>query len=377
MSAAKTAWKAIGTLGLVLAAATAAGVAPRLKRREALARAEQALARPRLVRVALARAGDATVETVLPGTSSPFYASSLYGKSTGFLRKNFVDVGDHVKTGQPLAEIDAPETAEELRLAQARLDEARANVGLAQTSAERAGALVATGALPPQQGDDARAQANSALASVATRQAELQRVRVLRGYQQIVAPFDGVITRRGADPGALVGPAAAGDAPLFEIAAVETLRVFVDVPDAYAADVRPGLEAQVFSPRDPARKLAGKVARTSGVLEQATRTLRAEVHVRGGDVILPGSFVYVRLTVPRARPAPVVPAGALVVRKEGTLVAKVGPDGRLALAPVALGRDFGKEIEVLDGVAIGDRVVVNPPDDLESGQQVEVAPAKS
>ncbi|HEU4409073.1 MAG TPA: efflux RND transporter periplasmic adaptor subunit [Polyangiaceae bacterium] len=376
MSAPNTAWKAIGTLGIVLAAAAAAGVAPRLKRREALARAEQALARPRKVRVAPVRAGDAAVETVLPGSSAPFYASSLYAKSTGFLRKTHVDVGDRVKAGQPLAEIDAPETAEEVRLAQARLDEARANVGLAQATAERAGSLVAAGALPPQQGDDARAQANSALASVATRQAELQRLRVLRGYQQIVAPFDGVITRRGADPGALVGPAAAGDAPLFEIAAVETLRVFVDVPDAYAADVRPGLEAQVFSPRDPARKLSGKVARASGVLEPATRTLRAEIHVPGGDVILPGAFVYVRLTVPRSRPAPVVPAGALVIRKEGTLVATVGPEGRVELKPVALGRDFGKEIEVLDGVAAGAQVVVNPPDDLESGQPVEVAPAK-
>lgn len=376
MSAAKTAWKAVGILGVGLAAAVAAGVGPRLECREALARAERGLARPRRVRVAAARAGDARAEFTLPGTSAPFRSSTLYGKANGFVRKNLVDVGDRVKAGQALAEIDAPETTQEVRLAEARLDEARANVGLARATAERAGALVASGALPPQQGDDARAQANTAVASVSAREADVRRLRVLRGYQQIVAPFDGVITRRGTDPGAFVGPAAAGGVPLFEVASVDTLRVFVDVPEAYAADVRPGVEAQIVSPRDPSRKVAGAVARASGVLEQATRTLRAEVHVPGGDAIVPGSFVYVRLSVARARAAPVVPAGALVVRKEGTLVAKVGPGDRLELARVTLGRDFGKELEVLEGVAVGDRVVVNPPDDLEGGQAVEVVPAK-
>lgn len=196
---------------------------------------------------------------------------------------------------------------------------------------------------------------------------------MLRGYQQIVAPFDGVITRRGTDPGALVGSAGTGGIALFEVADVDMLRVLVDVPDAYAGDVKPELEAQVFSPREPAQKVSGKVARTSGVLEQTTRTLRAEVHVAGAGGVLPGAFVYVRFSIPRARPAPLIPASALVVRKEGTLVAKVD-HGRLELVRVALGRDFGKEIEVLDGVKAGDAVVVNASDDLETGQAVAVLP---
>lgn len=366
-------WKAIGIVGLGLTAAVVVGVGPRLKQREALARVEKELAAPKRVRVSAVRAGDAKTDLTLPGTSAPFRTSALYAKSSGFVRKNLVDVGDLVKAGQVLAEIDAPETAQEIRLAQARLDEAEANVGLVQGSADRANRLVASGVVSQQQADDSRAMANSAVAAVSTRKAEVQRLNVIRGYQQIVAPFDGVITRRGTDPGALVGAGGNGGVALFEVADVTLLRVFVDVPDAYAGDVKPDVEALVFSPRDPAQKVAGKVARTSGVLEQATRTLRAEVHVHGEGAVVPGAFVYVKLSVPRAKPYPVIAASALIVRKEGTLVAKVS-GGKLTLAPVMVGRDFGKEIELLDGVKVGEDVVLNASDTLESGQAVEVLP---
>ncbi|MBX3207143.1 MAG: efflux RND transporter periplasmic adaptor subunit [Labilithrix sp.] len=366
-----SAMKAIGIVGIGLAAAVAVGMVPRLRQKEALARVEKELAGPRRVRVAAAKPGAPKVEVTLPGTSAPFHSSTLYAKSTGFVRKNLVDVGDRVKAGQLLAEIDAPETAEEIRLAQAKLDEAEANVEIARATAERANKLVASGAIAQQQADDTRAQENSAVAAVGTRRAELSRLKVLRGYQQILAPFDGVVTRRGTDPGTLVGAATSGGTALFEVADVEKLRVFVDVPDAHAADVKPDVEAQVFSPRDPATKITAKVVRTSGVLDQSSRTLRAELHVHGQGPVLPGAFVYVRFAMPRSSPAPTVPASALVIRKEGTLVAKVA-NGRLALSRVALGRDFGKEIEILDGVSAGDEVVLNPSDQLESGEEVTV-----
>ena len=368
------AWKAMAVVSVALGAAVVAGIVPRLKQREALARVEHELSAPRRVRVAAIRAGDARVEVTLPGTSAPFRSSVLYAKSNGFVRRNLVDVGDRVKSGQLLAEIDAPETAQEIRLAQARLDEAEANVPLVQGTANRAKSLAGSGIVSQQQADDTRAQANSAVAAVATHRAELQRLQILRGYQRIVAPFDGIVTRRGTDPGALVGAAGTSALALFEVADVDMLRVFVDVPDAYAPDVTVGVEARVFSPRDPAHLVVGKVARTSGVLDQSTRTLRAEVHVRGEGAVLPGAFVYVRLSIPRASPPPVVLASALIVRKEGTLVAKV-VDGRLTLTQVTLGRDFRKEIEVLAGVAVGDDVVVNASDALETGQLVEVVPA--
>lgn len=364
-------WKAMGIAGIALIAAVGVGIGPRLRQREALAQAHTELSGPRRVRVATVRAGDARAELTLPGTSAPFRTSVLYAKSSGFVRKNLVDVGDHVKAGQLLAEIDAPETAEEIRLAQAHLDEAQANVGIAQSTAARAERLTTAGVVSQQQGDDTRAQANSAVAAVATRKADLQRLVVLRGYQQIVAPFDGIVTRRGTDPGALVGSAGMGGVALFEVSDIDMLRVLVDVPDAYASDVKPDVEAQVFSPRDPAGKVSGKVVRTSGVLEQTTRTLRAEVHVRGAGAVIPGAFVYVRLSIPRPRPMPVIPASALLVRKEGTLVARLDK-GRLTLVRVTLGRDLGKELEILDGLAAGDQVVVNASDELETGLAVEV-----
>jgi RND family efflux transporter MFP subunit len=322
------------------------------------------------------RAGDPQIDITLPGTAAPKRASVLYSKSTGFVRKNLVDIGDAVKEGQVLAEIDAPETTQEIRLAKARLAEARANVGIVKTTSGRMTALAKGGAASQQEADDALAQANSAEALVATRRADLQRLEVLRDYQEIVAPFAGVVTRRLVDPGALVGPASAGGVAMFQIADVEVLRVTVDVPDSYAHDMTVGIEADVYSPRDPAHTVKGKVTRSSGVLEQNTRTLRIEVDVPGGDVVLPGAFVYVKLHVPRERAAPVIPANALIVRKEGTMVAK-HDGGTVTVVPVVLGRDFGKEIEIVEGIAVGDEVVLQPPDTIESGEAVEVVPVAS
>jgi RND family efflux transporter MFP subunit len=369
------AWKLTATLVAALTGAVALGIGPRIEQQQARARTAAEAAAPRRVRVAAVRPGAPEVEVTLPGTSAPLRTAVLYSKSTGFVRRNLVDLGDRVAEGQLLAEIAAPETDAELHVARARLAEARANVGIIQTTSDRLAALAGEGASSRQDADDARAHANSAAALVATRKADLRRLAALRDYQQITAPFAGVVTHRHVDPGALVGPAGAGSVAMFEIADTATLRVQVDVPDAHAADIVAGITADVFSPRDPKQTVRGVITRSSGVLAQDTRTLRIEVHVPGDGPILPGSFVYVRLHVPRARPAPVVPASALIVRKEGTLVARVA-DGIVRLVPVTIGRDFGKEIELLAGVAPGDEVVLQPPDTLESGQPVEVVPAE-
>lgn len=370
INAGSSGWKVMAAIVVALAGAVAIGVGPRIEQRAARARVAEEAAGPRRVRVAAVRAGDAQVDVRLPGTSAPLRSAVLYSKSTGFVRRNLVDIGDRVTEGQLLAEVAAPETQEEIRLARARLAEAQANVGIVTTTSERVSSLARGGNSSQQEADDALAQANSATALVATRKADLQRLNALKEYQQIVAPFDGIVTRRLVDPGTLVGAAGAGVA-MFEVANVDMLRVLVDVPDSYADDVRPGIAADVYSPRAPARTVAGTVTRSSGVLEQKTRTLRIEVHVPGGGVILPGAFVYVNLHVPREAPAPVIPASALIVRKEGTAVARV-VDGVVTLVPVKVGRDFGKEIEVVDGVSAGDEVVVSPVDTLESGEIVEV-----
>jgi RND family efflux transporter MFP subunit len=369
-------WTVMAMIAMALVGAVAIGVVPRLEQRDARAEVAAQAAGPRRVRVAKVRPGDPQIDFTLPGTAAPKRSSVLYSKSTGFVRKNLVDIGDAVVDGQVLAEIDAPETTQEIRLAKARLAEARANVGLVNTTSSRMTSLAKGGAASQQEADDALAQANSAHALVATRRADLQRLEVLRDYQEIVAPFAGIVTRRLVDPGTLVGPASAGGVAMFEVANIEVLRVSVDVPDSYAGDISIGIEADVYSPRDPARTVKGTVTRSSGVLEQTTRTLRIEVDVPGGDVVLPGAFVYVKLHVPREHAAPVIPASALVVRKEGTMVAK-HDGGTVTVVPVKLGRDFGKEIEVVEGIAAGDEVVLQPPDTLESGESVEVVPTAS
>ena len=365
-------WSVVGALAL--GTALLAGVVPRLHERAALDHLQAELAAPRLVRATPVRQAGAATEEILPGTSAPFQSTALYAKAAGFLRRNLVDVGDAVKAGQLLAEIDSPETEEDLRLARVRLDEAAANVGLVQRTAQRNGQLVGVGVVSQQQADDSTAQANSAVAALRTRQAELQRMSAVHGYQRVLAPFDGLITRRGYDRGALVGTAAAGAAVLFEVAQVDKLRIFVDVPQSLAREIRPGVAAVVYAPAEPQRTATGVVARTSGVLDQGTRTLHTEVHVQGDGTILPGAFVYVRFRISRSATPPLVPANALLIRKEGTLLARV-VSSHIALTQVKVGRDLGKDLEIADGIQVGDLVVVNPSDDLSDGMAVRLAPS--
>jgi RND family efflux transporter MFP subunit len=354
-------------VGLVVGTLVTVGTLPRMKRREAMAQTQAESMAPRRVVVVKAGPGPSKVDLVLPGTVSPFRSTSVYAKTTGFLRNPRVEMGDHVKAGDVLAEVDAPESDEEIRLARARLEEAQANVGIWQGNATRQTKLSTDGVVSVQQAEDATARANSATAAIKTGKAELQRLGALHQYQRIIAPFDGVITRRYADKGAFVAP---GAALLFEIAEVSTLRIFVDIPQSLASGVTAGVEGKVFTPNDPAHAVAARVTRTSGTLDQATRTLRTELQIPGGGLILSGSFVNVRFQIERKNPAVSIPASTLVVRKEGTLVVRVTDDGIAHLVPVVLGRDLGKELEVLQGVSPGDTLVSNPPDDLADGQPV-------
>ncbi|MFO0675211.1 MAG: efflux RND transporter periplasmic adaptor subunit [Polyangiaceae bacterium] len=349
------------------------GLLPRMERHRALARTQTEREGPRIVRVTKVLPGPSTSDLVLPGNTVPRETTQVFPRSTGYVRKNHVDIGDRVKTGQLLAEIDAPETDQDVRLATARLEEAQANIHIADRNAQRNGELAEAGVVSKQQADDLRAQANSASAALKTRQAELSRLGTLRGYQRVLAPFDGIVTKRNMDRGALVGPAGAGGLPLFEIAAIDTLRVYVDAPQTLAPNVTVGLDAEVYPPDAPTRVMKGKVVRTAGVLDATTRTLRVEVNVPGGGAVLPGAFAYVKFRVPTPTPPPLLPASALVVRKDGTLAARVEND-HVRLVRLQLGRDLGKQLEVLSGLVPGDVVVANPTDDLADGSEVRVAP---
>lgn len=355
---------------LVAAGLVGVGIGPRLSQRTALAKAQAGVDAPKRVRVAPVTTGGPRVEIKLPATSAPIRTTQLYAKSTGFLRKNRVEVGDLVKAGQVLADVDSRETDQELLLAEARVVEAESNLGIVLGTASRNADLAQQGVVSKQQAEDARLLANSAVASLKTRRVDVERLRALRSYQSVVAPFDGTVLKRNVDSGTLVGPSGAAGVPLFEIAAIDTLRVVVDVPQTYASFVVKDLVAKVFMPQTPGKPSMGKVVRLSAALDPTTRTRRTEIEIAGGNV-LPNAFVYVTLDVPRSATPLVIAASALVVRKEGTLVAKAEGD-HVKLVPIEVGRDLGKEIEVSGALVAGDRLVTNPPDELVDGSKIEV-----
>jgi RND family efflux transporter MFP subunit len=370
--------RAIGVVFLGITALVVLGAMPKLKRREALARTQAEINGPRRVLVGKVTPGPTRVEVTLPGSVAPFQSTPLYAKVTGFVRAYAADLGDPVKAGQVLAVIDAPETKEELKLAQARRQEAEANLEISKTIAARNEELSKSGLVSNQEADQQRARTNSAFAAVGSSAAEVGRLGAHVGYQRVVAPFDGVVVRRGIEKGALVTPnGSASGTILFEVAKLDTLKVFVDVPQSYAAFVKVGGTASVFAPSAPTAIVTGKIARTSGALDAATRTLRAEIHVPGDGPLLSGSFVDVRLAVDRAAPPVVVPASALVYRKEGTRLCTLDASNTVKLKKITIGRDFGKELEVLEGVLAGETVVVNPPDDLADGMVVQPIETKA
>jgi membrane fusion protein, multidrug efflux system len=361
-------WLMAGILAVI-----AVGIWVRTTRVRALASSAQEAQGPRRVATIVARRAPALVDVTLPGTAQPILTTTLHARTTAFVRRLHVDMGDRVRPGQLLAELEAPEVEQELRVARARQAEAQQNVGLAQGTAERHARLAVDGVSSKQQADDARAQANSATAALQRTRAEVQRLAALRGYLRIVAPFEGVVTRRHVDSGALVSPGAGPG--LFEVSQTSALKVYVDVPQAFASFVQTGQKV-VVAARGAAAKVEGKIVRTAGALDESTRTLRTEVHLPSTQGLLAGSFVNVAFSVSRAEPPVVIPAAALVVRKEGPQVFVV-KDGRARSRKVAIGIDRGREVEIVDGLSGGEALVLNAPENLtadEAVRAVEAAP---
>jgi RND family efflux transporter MFP subunit len=356
---------------VALLAVLSLGVAPRLKRQKAVDLAQKEATAPARVLVSTVTRGPKVAELTLPGTAAPFQVTKVYGKTNGFIRKTLVDLGDHVKAGQLLAEIEVPESEEELRVARARLEEAEANAKVTSGITDRRLALAEKGVVSAEDADTARGRVISAAASLKTTRAEVQRIAAVRGYQRVVAPFDGVITKRLVSKGALVSTS--GGVELFEIADLKTLRVNIDVPQSLAGGVGVDLVAEVYETQTPQKKVKGLVKRTSGSLDPETRTLRAEVQIPGDAGVLSGAYVLVHLTIDRDTRPLIVPANALAVRKEGTLLLRYDDPGVLHLAHVTLGRDLGKTIEIIEGITEGDRIVQNPLDTFVDGTQVRIA----
>lgn len=357
---------------IAIGGAIYAGIRSRAETELELARTTEAAAVP-TVDVMRPTPGAPDQALVLPGNTQAFSDTSIYARTNGYLKRWYFDIGAHVKRGQLLAEIDTPEVDQQLRQARADLATAQANLKLAQITAERNENLLKTRSVSTQDRDNAVGAMNSDKAIVQSREANVAQLEQLQSFERVEAPFDGVVTARNIDIGALI--AAGGAAPareLFHMSAIDTLRVYVQVPESYAPAIRVGSTANVTADEYPGQSFTGTLTRTANAIDMASRTLMVEVDVPNpNEKLLPGAYVNVHFRLPAAVKSVTVPANTLLFRKEG-LQAGVVRDGKVQLVPVKIGRDYGDIVEVIEGLSPTDEVILNPSDLLVSGVAVHV-----
>lgn len=318
-------------------------------------------------------------EIVLPGNIQAFTVSPIYARTSGYLKKWYVDIGGRVKTGQLLAEIDAPEVNKQLDQTRADLATAEANLRLSELTMARWQQLLQKDAVAKQDTDDKIGDYQAKKAMVDSGRSNVKRLEDLVSFQKVYAPFDGVITARNTDIGALINAGNGGAAQqLFTLAATNTLRVFVNVPQIYSRSAAPGVAAQLTLSEYPNRKFVGKIARNAEAIDPVQRTLLTEVDVDNSTgELLPGAFAQVHLTLVAKAPSLLLPVNSLLFRAEGLQAGVVREDGKVALVPIAIGKDYGTQVEVVSaGLAEGDNVIVNPPDSLANGTVVRIANGK-
>ena len=351
--------------------------------REVAATAEQARTSVPDVRVATVRASDSTLKVTLPATTAAFEAANIFARTSGYVEKRYVDIGDRVKAGALLAEIVAPELDHQIAQAQATLAQSQGTMQQTQASRElaevtnaRDSNLVKQGWLTAQQGDNDRltlraqqAAEQAAKSNIAAQQAQIKVLEQDKAYQRVVAPFDGVITQRNIDNGSLVQ---SGSTFMFTLMHADVIRTQVFVPQDEAFGVEPGVEAVIRVPEIPGRAFPGKVTRIATALQPGSRTLLTEIDVPNPDGALqPGIYCTVELRIPRRTPSVIIPADAIIFDENGLHVAVV-EDGAVHLRKISIARDFGKEVEVHDGVKPGDQVVLNPTVSLSEVSRVMV-----
>jgi RND family efflux transporter MFP subunit len=327
------------------------------------------------VAVMLPERGVPQEEITLPGTMQAYTDASIFARTNGYLRKWYADIGTRVRAGQLLAEIDAPEIEQQLQQARADQATAEANERLAQTTATRYRELIKTESVAQQDLDNANGNLEARQAVVESARANVKRLEQLHGFTRIEAPFDGVVTARNTDLGALIDSGSNAH-ELFHVADTRRLRVFVNVPEVYSRSSRPGMKADLTLKEFPGRRFTGTLARTSDAIDVASRTLLTEIDVDNSrSELLPGSYCEAHLKLPQATPTLKLPASAIIFKTDVLQVAVVDTARRVTLKAVLLGRDFGNTVEVLSGLDDHDSVIVNPPDSLATGQVVRVVKA--
>jgi RND family efflux transporter MFP subunit len=316
------------------------------------------------------KAGDLT----LPGNVQAFNSAPIYARVSGYLKKWYVDIGTTVKTGQLLAEIDVPDQDQQLAQARADLGTAVANQKLSAQTAKRWNALAKDNAAAPQDVDEKNADLAAKTAAVASAKANVDRLRDLENFKRITAPFDGTVTSRSTDVGALVTVGAPGTTPLFTVADDSKVRIYVNVPQNYSAQIVPGMKATFTVPEYPGQTFTATLAATAQSVDATTGTVLVQLQADNTDNRLnAGDYAQVQFGLPAAANTIRLPASALIFNDNGTAVALVGRNGRVTIKPVTILRDYGTSVEIAGGVSHKDRVIDNPPDSIRPGDKVRVA----
>ena len=365
----------LGATALVVAIVVVFGIHSRVAAETRLQQATFQAAIPS-VNVVHPQPGDRAQELVLPGNTQAFIDSPIYARTNGYLKQWYVDIGARVSKGQLLAEIETPELDQQLRQARAELATAEANVNLSQITAARDESLLKTHSVSTQERDNAVNGYAANQATVQSNQANVARLEQLQSFEKVYAPFDGIITARDTDVGALIDAGANAPRELFHIASINRLRVYVAVPEVYSLAARSGAPADLTLDEFPGETFHGTLVRNSDSIDLASRTLLVEVDVdNAGGRLKPGAYVQVHLKMPEGTRSLVVPANALLFRREGLQVGVVR-DGKVELVRVTPGHDYGDSMEILSGLQPTDDVILSPSDSLTSGSPVEISSSK-
>jgi len=369
-------WLALLIALIVLSALLISGIWSRVRARAVL-NTETAQAALPAVSVVSPKRTTPTDEVILPGNVQPYISSPIYARTNGYLRKWYFDIGARVKKGQLLAVIETPEVDQQLQQARSNLLTAQANLELASVTKTRYQGLLKSNAVSQQDVDNAVGTYNANKAIVEADKAAVEQYSALVSFEKVYAPFDGVITARNTDIGDLINSGSSSNVKtdLFHIAQPGRLRVYVNVPEEYSQGIATGMTADLSLAEFPDRRFQGKVVRTADAINVTTRTLLIEVDVDNPTgTLLTGSYAEVHLAVPTQISTFLIPVNTLLFRTEGLRVGVV-KEGKVVLTAVTPGHDFGDQIEVVSGLKSGDQVIVNPPDSIVSGQEVQIVKA--
>ncbi|WP_254063890.1 efflux RND transporter periplasmic adaptor subunit [Granulicella sp. S190] len=368
----KGTWIGVVIIAVIVALVVLFGIAARHQSESTLEKDTKAEAIPS-VNVIYPASSVLSSGLALPGNTQAYVDTPIYARTSGYLKNWYFDIGAHVRKGQLMAVIETPELDEQLQVAQADLKSSQANLNLANTTSARYQNLLTTNSVSKQETDVAVSDAAAKKAAVDASMASVRRLQQLQSFEKIYAPFDGIVTARNIDIGGLI-QAGENTTPkeLFHLAAIQKIRVFVSVPEAYSTSIKEGGKASLTLDEYPDRSFEGTIVRNSNAIDSATRTLNVEVDVDNpkGE-LLPGAYVFVHFKVPEHSSNLMIPSNTLLFRAQGLQVGVVR-DGKVQLVPVTISKDLGANVEIASGLTTKDAVLLDPSDSLANGQEVQV-----